>query len=136
MKVPRGIRNKNPGNLIISAIPWYGKVPVNKNTDGKFEQFVMMEFGIRAMMMDIRSDIRKKGMDTVQKLISSYAPPNENDTKSYINAVAKSIGIGKDNPLTSDRKTLTDLVGAIIQHENGGMWGITEEQINRAYDLL
>ena len=136
MKIPRGVRNNNPGNIVITHIPWYGKVPVGKNTDGKFEQFVKMEFGIRAMMMDIRSDMTKKGMNTVKKLISSYAPPSENDTQSYINAVAKSLGVGIDTPLTADKKTLTGLAGAIIRHENGGMWGISEEQINRAWEML
>lgn len=112
----RGIRNNNPGNLIITNIPWKGKVTREKNTDGKFEQFTSPEFGIRAMFMDIRGDI-KRGLNTIRKLITTYAPPSENNTAAYIAAVSKSIGKAPD--ATISEADYPQLVAAIIKHENG-----------------
>jgi hypothetical protein len=133
-RIPRGIRNNNPGNLIISRIPWKGKVPVKENSDKKFEQFYKMVFGIRAMIMDIKNDIVKKELDTIQKLISVYAPPNENDTISYIKSVSEQTGINKDDTIIVERD-IFPLVKAISFHENGGHF-ITNEQIEEAYGML
>lgn len=112
----RGIRNNNPGNLVLTGIAWKGKVPESRNTDGRFEQFTAPEWGIRAMFMDIRSDIRK-GANTVRRLITEYAPPHENNTAAYIAAVASAIGKSADAVITD--ADYPALVKAIIKHENG-----------------
>lgn len=119
----RGIRNNNPGNLRMTGINWKGKVPTAQNTDGSFEQFRDADgipghvWGIRAMLMDIRGDIFKDGLDTVRKLITSYAPPSENNTTAYIEAVAASIGKSADAKLLPT--DLPALLMAITKHENG-----------------
>ena len=136
MSIPRGIRNCNPFNIRISSQAWAGKVPKDLNTDGAFEQFRYMEYGIRAGMKLIKNYINVHGIDTIRGIINRFAPTSENDTQSYINAVAKSMGVDKDVPLAADKKTITGIAGAIIRHENGGMWGISEEQINRAWEML
>lgn len=118
----RGIRNNNPGNLVKTAIAWKGKVPHELNTDSRFEQFQDTAgtpghiWGIRAMFMDIRSDIRK-GLVTVRKLITEYAPAHENNTAAYIAAVSGALGIGPDAPIAPGHYPA--LVAAIIKHENG-----------------
>ncbi len=112
----RGIRNNNPGNLILTNINWQGKVPRASNTDGKFEQFTSPLMGIRAMYLDIRGDVRR-GADTLRKLITRYAPPSENNTAAYIATVAKAIGKGADQTLTA--ADFPALLAAIIKHENG-----------------
>lgn len=114
---PRGIRNHNPGNLVITTIAWKGKVPVAQNTDKHFEQFTSALFGIRAMFMDVRGDIEKDGLNTVRKLISVYAPASENNTQAYIDFIAKQLGINPDAKITSDK--YFPLLKAIIQMENG-----------------
>lgn len=114
---PRGIRNNNPGNLVITSIAWKGKVPVAQNTDKHFEQFTSPLFGIRAMFMDVRGDVEKDGLNTVRKLISVYAPAFENNTQSYIDFIAKQLGISPDAKITSDK--YLPLMKAIIQMENG-----------------
>ena len=134
-KLPRGIRNCNPGNLVISKIPWNGKVPKKDNTDGHFEQFISMEYGIRAMIMDLRGDIMKDGLNTIEKLISSYAPDNENDTVAYIKVVAKRTGIKFNEKMIADKSTIFKLVEAISFHENGGAF-LTNEMIERAWEML
>lgn len=114
----RGIRNNNPGNLIISNIPWKGKIPRNKNTDGKYEQFTSPHYGIRAMVMDIKNDIVKDKLNTIRKLINEYAPKHENPTKAYIDFVAKHTGISPDTPIDIN-KDLFGITKAIIHFENG-----------------
>ena len=134
-KLPRGIKNCNPGNLVISKIPWNGKVPKKDNTDGHFEQFVSMEHGIRAMIMDLRGDIVKDGLDTIEKLIYEYAPKFENNTEAYIKVVEKRTGIKRDEKLITDKSTMFKLVEAISFHENGGSF-LTNEQIEKAWEML
>lgn len=112
----RGIRNNNPGNLVKTKITWKGKVPHTQNTDDRFEQFISPEYGIRAMYIDIKGDI-KKGQNTVKKLITAYAPKHENNTAAYIAVVSKAIGKGEDTPLTTN--DYFSLIKAIIKHENG-----------------
>lgn len=141
MKIPRGIRNANPGNLILTNIPWRGKVPNKENTDRKFEQFRDTDgvpgivWGIRAMMMDVWGDIKKDGKNTLNKLIPEYAPSHENNTKAYIKTLSQNIGIGPDDKLVVSQKTLCALAKWISRVENGGHW-LTNQQIEQAWRLL
>jgi hypothetical protein len=114
---PRGIKNNNPGNLVLTTIAWKGKVPNAQNTDGKFEQFTQPLWGLRAMFMDVRGDIEKDGMNTVRKLITEYAPKHENNTAAYIDFVSKKIGLGADTKIMPTN--YFGLLKAIIQMENG-----------------
>lgn len=114
----RGIRNNNPGNLVLTGIGWEGKIPNAQNTDGTFEQFTSANYGIRAMAMDIMNDFGE-GTDTLRKLINEYAPPHENDTAAYIAYVADALQINPDAPLTINADTLSILLHAQIQKENG-----------------
>lgn len=113
----RGLRNNNAGNLVITKDEWKGKVPVSKNTDGKFEQFIAPEWGLRAMFIDLRGDIEKRKQNTIRKLIYSYAPPNENLTEKYIQSVVNQTGLS-ENALITPAYYLP-LMKAIIKHENG-----------------
>jgi len=68
----RGIRNNNPLNLRCSSSPWKGKVLINN--DGKFEQFICMEYGFRAAILTIETYILKYGCNTIRTIISRWAP--------------------------------------------------------------
>lgn len=114
---PRGIRNNNPGNLVITGDAWKGKVPVSQNTDGKFEQFTQPLWGIRAMFIDVRGDIEKDGLNTIRKLITEYAPQFENNTAAYIQSVVNQVGIGPDARILPVH--YLNVLKAIIRHENG-----------------
>ena len=83
MKQTRGIRNNNPFNIVISNSKWVGKIPIAQNTDGRFEQFSEMEFGVRAGIKLIKI-YYQKGYKTVRQIITRYAPPIENQTEAYI----------------------------------------------------
>ena len=130
--LPRGIRNNNPGNLVITTIPWKGKIPKDSNTDGKFEQFDTMINGIRAMMKDVIHDIRG-GKNTIEKLFAEYAPKEENDLEAYIKAVCKETGLVRHEILTISKDIICFIAKAISKHENGGYF-ISNEQLESAWN--
>ncbi|MDD5151423.1 MAG: hypothetical protein PHC28_13275 [Flavobacterium sp.] len=133
----RGIRNNNPGNLIITNNAWQGKLPLSQNTDKHFEQFTSMEYGIRAMLKDLIHDINK-GKNTVRKLISEYAPSFENNTAQYIKDVSQSIGVSADTKITSINASFLMLLSrAIIKKENGSDASkVSDSQIKKAIKML
>lgn len=118
-KQPRGIRNNNPGNIRWGD-EWQGLVPEAQRTDKSFCQFKSAEYGIRAMIIILRNYQRKYGLNTVSKIIGRWAPPNENNTQSYINGVAQSVGVSPDQEIdVTDSRVIIPLVEAVIKHENG-----------------
>ena len=119
--LPRGLRNNNLGNLRITSIGWSGKVPVSKNTDGSFEQFVSLPYGIRALYKDLLNDFAKDGKNTIRKLISVYAPAHENNTEAYIKSVSLKTGVPADKVLSVlNKNILIQLAKAIVDVENFG----------------
>ena len=118
---PRGLRNNNPGNLVITAIKWDGKIPTSQNTDGHFEQFTELRYGIRAMMRDLYNDVQK-GQNNIVKLISAFAPAFENQTPAYINTVATLVGLNPTAAIDLTEETLIALCKAIVLVENGSDW--------------
>jgi hypothetical protein len=119
MKTPRGIRNNNPGNIRHSPSEWVGERAVQY--DPAFVQFTAPEYGIRALAKLILNYKKRYGLETVEGIISRWAPPNENNTQSYINAVADRMGTNPDWDLVLFKGShdLINLVNAIIWHENG-----------------
>ena len=129
-KLPRGIFNNNPGNIRLGSEPWKGKI--KPNTDGSFEQFSDMTYGIRALLILLRNYI-SKGYNTIEKIIARYAPSNENDTIMYIISVEKHTGFDKNMPLVFTLDDMLPLIKAICRHENGGEF-ITNEQIEKGWE--
>ena len=102
MKTPRGIRNNNPLNIRHSADQWQGACEEQK--DKSFVQFKSMAYGYRAAWKTLQSYYNRFCMKsqpfTVRNIIGRWAPPNENDTESYIRSVLSLSGIGgKENLL-------------------------------------
>ena len=117
--LPRGYYNNNPLNIRISSDAWRGKV--TPNTDGAFEQFVDLAHGYRAALVILRNYINKYGQNTIRKMITRWAPPEDgNDTESYIRNVSKLSGIGADTVITaSDKESLVKIAYAMSISENG-----------------
>jgi GH24 family phage-related lysozyme (muramidase) len=134
-KEPRGIRNNNPGNIEINkANDWEGKVPLDKNTDGRFEQFVSYDYGVRALIILLRNYV-KGGRDTITKVFAAYAPPGENNTQAYIKFVAGRLNIGADATLPLTKTVLKELAQAIGKMENGKEC-ISDEQFEAGWGLV
>jgi len=118
-KLPRGIRNNNPGNIEWGD-NWQGLVPRDKATDGRFAQFKTPVWGIRALARVLIAYYDKHQIRSVRAAINRWAPPIENNTEAYINQVAKAVGVGANEPINFHNYTvLRPMVEAIIRHENG-----------------
>lgn len=130
-KVPRGIRNCNPLNIRIGNT-WMGERDNPDETE--FEQFVSMEYGIRAAFLILRRYIRRYHLNTVELIISRWAPANENDTKAYIDKVCRSMKIEPQTPiLFEDKKVMCALVAAMAKVECGQP--IDDAKIGKGYDM-
>ncbi len=127
---PRGIRNNNPGNIERTGTKWRG-MSADQSKDSRFVVFDYPEWGIRAIARVIKTYMGR-GVNTVQGIINTWAPPSENDTAAYIAAVARKIGVTPYQPL--DAGALPGLVAAIIFHENGQQ-PYSADQIARGIEL-
>lgn len=132
MKLQRGLRNNNPLNIRIGNDWKFERVP---NTDGVFEQFTEMRYGVRAAFILLRNYINKYHRNTVRKIINSWAPTNENDTLSYIRMVASGIGISPDDEIRfEDREMMVALVRNMAYVENGVF--LDDEVIVEGYEII
>lgn len=119
-KNTRGYRNHNPGNLR-HGCQWAGLSKTQ--TDISFCQFDSMYLGLRALCKLIFNYI-KNGHNTIEKIISRYAPSNENNTEGYIAKVCSLSGISSNRILDIPNKEnsvddISKIIGAIIVVENG-----------------
>lgn len=116
--VTRGVRNSNPGNLRKSKDQWEGAI----GDDGAFVIFDSPESGVRALAKNLQS-YGRQGYDSIEKIINRWAPPNENDTQSYIDSVVSATGIPATQSLDlSNPDTLSSLAQAISFHETGSRY--------------
>lgn len=128
-KVPRGIRNNNPGNITHNVTRnvarWWGQ-SLTQN-DKHFVEFVDPVWGIRAIAKTLMTYQERRlaadggRIDSVREIISRWAPSIENNTDAYVWHVAKFLAVDPDAPVVdvSDYRTMRTLVQAIITHENG-----------------
>lgn len=93
----RNWRNNNPGNIE------YGKFAQSAGaigTDGRFAVFPSYEAGraAKAKLLFESPNYRDK---TIYGAISRWAPPVENNTNAYANAVASAVGVSLDTPISA-----------------------------------
>ena len=85
----RGIRNNNPAN-IRRGCNWQGLAKTQ--TDKEFCQFVTMTWGVRALLVTLRTYVVKHHLHTVREIITRWSPPSDNNnTEAYIKFVEKAI---------------------------------------------
>lgn len=118
----RGFRNNNPGNIDYNAgIKWKGQVGIETGVPNpRFVQFDSMASGVRALCKLLQTYAKKYKLDTIEKIVTRYAPSHENKTDKYIENVSKWSGFkptDKINPFSV--QDLTKIVPAIIRQENG-----------------
>ncbi len=116
-KIPRGIRNNNPLNIRVGN-NWLGEV--ESPSDPSFEQFKEMAFGVRAGFIVLRNYILRHKCNTIRKIITRWAPNNENNTAAYINFVAAKVGVSPDFKIDGNNGILMiRLFTAMCEMENG-----------------
>jgi len=74
--------------------------------------------GVRAVGKLLQTYQSRYNLNTIEQMISRYAPPSENPTDEYIKFVAQKTGIAADKEISTLRKaTLNTLVLAIVRFE-------------------
>ncbi|MDY4387898.1 lytic transglycosylase domain-containing protein [Pectobacterium aroidearum] len=111
----RGERNNNPGNLNFA-----GQAGATlERPGGRFARFDTAFDGLRAMGRQL-SLYAQRGINTVEGIISTWAPSSENDTGAYVNAIAERLGVHPQAALNlQNPQVLGGLMNGIIHHENG-----------------
>lgn len=128
----RGIRNNNPGNIRRSRAHYRGEC--HPSTDASFKQFESMAWGYRAMFVLLDTYRKRYGLRTLRDMIMRYAPPKENHTALYIEAVSDMTGIRPDELLdTRSRKVMIPIVSAMSRVENGCAARLHE--VEQGFDL-
>ena len=85
----RGIRNNNPANIRRGCI-WRGLSKTQ--SDKEFCQFISMAWGVRALLVTLRTYVKKYHLHTVREIITRWAPPSDgNNTEAYIKFVQAEI---------------------------------------------
>lgn len=135
--LPRGIRNNNPLNLRISNNAWLGKV--KDNTDGAFEQFTSMEYGLRAAFINIRTIIRRRlqhgSYTTLAQLIHIWAPSSDgNNEAAYVVTVTKYSGIKANEHIVINNKDQMCALLAAMAHVECGQ-EISRLRVDSAWNL-
>lgn len=113
---PMSVRNNNPGNMR----------PVGASTG--MQKFDTPQDGLRAMRKDLVAKINgasrmmkaqhgAKYTPTLANIISTWAPPAENDTAAYVMFVSQKTGIGPSQVVT--QADIDRLIPAMIEFEGG-----------------
>ena len=98
MKQARGMRNKNPLNIVKNPnINWQGEV--KPSTDKNFAQFETLAYGCRAALKLLRTYYEKHNCKTISRIVRRWAPETENNVLAYIRNVSRMTGIGATTPL-------------------------------------
>lgn len=116
-ELPRGLRNNNPGNIRRNSDVFQGEV--NPSRDKDFKQFKNMAYGYRAVFKILFNYHNKYRLNTIRKMISRWAPENENNTGAYVSLVSSYSGIGPDDPISFDREQMIRIVAGMSRVENG-----------------
>lgn len=119
-KLPRGIRNHNPGNIEKGA-KWQGLVTdVAGEGDPRFAQFKDPTWGVRALATVLITYQDKYRIRTIDGIIRRWAPQGENDANAYIAQVAAKTGFRARQELDMQKyECIAPVIEAIIRHENG-----------------
>lgn len=107
----------NPGDLRYAG-------QAGATNEGGFASFKTLAEGIAASNKQLNL-YASRGINTIDKIISQWAPPNENNTAAYKAYVSKFVGKGLDEELTSaDRQKLLQAI-----FNNEGVNKVSPQQI-------
>lgn len=129
----RGYRNNNPCNIRISTDKFQGEI--QPSADKEFKQFETMAYGYRAAFRILRTYINNYKCDTIRKIISRWAPKNENHTENYIKVVSERSGIPADDPVYPDNREMMVRIVAAMSYVENGREAVMSDVI-RGWELL
>lgn len=108
----RGARNNNPGNIEYGP---FARSMGATGSDGRFAIFPDLQTGTQALA-SLMSSYQRRGFNTIDKIVSRYAPAHENNTGAYGNFLAQQLGVGRDQQLGAAH--MNKLVGGISLYES------------------
>ena len=76
---------------------WQGKTGVRR----VFVEFVNKEYAIRAWLILMRT-YRRRGLTTLRQIVTTFAPPKENNTEAYIDFVCKQTKYNSNYEIKAD----------------------------------
>jgi hypothetical protein len=132
----RGRRNNNPLNIrYTERNNWKGKIKPPNKTDNSFEEFIDVEHGLRAALINIRTYIQKYKRNTINQIVTKWAPASDgNDTLSYITHVSQMSGFPENQSLTFSKDDMYPVVKAMAWIES--LLKIDKNTFDRAWDLI
>ncbi len=115
--LPRGIRNNNPLNIRRTKDQWQGMR--REQTDSAFCQFENLAYGWR------------------RAIVNKWAPPNENNSKAYVENVSRLTGIHPDEPLgiPSESPARWIALGAAMAIQENGVTSIDWFAMLRGWEM-
>jgi hypothetical protein len=123
LKLTRGYRNNNPGNLKLTFDKNGKKIFIYdgevNGSDKIFRTFKDMPTGYRAMfaLLNHRFNV---GDRSIRDIIYTWAPPTENETEKYIHAITLATQHNRDDVIDeSDDILMKRLAAGISKQENG-----------------
>ena len=124
---------------------WQGQAPSSRG-QAVFCRFYDMKWGFRAAFRLMLTYYERYHLDTVEKIVSRWAPPGENDTRAYVGYVVNQLrrkwaDIRQDSPLPhprEDSRLWTALAVAMARMECGPkrITLAVEESAAEGYRLL
>ena len=114
-ELPRGLRNRNPGNIRRSAVRYKGET---ESDDAAFKTFASTAWGYRAMFVLLHTYRVRHRIATLRGMIARWAPPSENDTGAYLRTVVRRSGVDPDAEIdTRDGPTMTRIENGVEPDE-------------------
>lgn len=125
------IKRNNPGNIRATSKKWLGE---NTPKGEAFCHFRDLIYGCRAMLKLLKWYIEVKESYTIRKLVARWAPPCENNTRVYIDYVARSMDTHPDDDLVLSKEMLIRLASAMTWVEHNQT--IPHNTWDKAYDMI
>lgn len=128
---PRPIPGNNPMNIRIGNT-WLGEVP--NPTESQYEQFVSIEYGLRAAFCILRRIIRRFQMCTVAQICRAWSTLPPVDIDVYITKVCTHSGYAADYSIDYlNGPDIVKLVSAMCLVECGQR--VSDDKITKGYSM-
>ena len=119
----------NPLNIRYSAgNNWKGQ----REPHNGFCSFDTLHNGLRAAAKLLRNYIELRGCNTIELIVSRWAPSNENNTENYIRFVSSKTKMPRDKPIRFIKSHIICLMHAMAKMESG--IELSYDQLLSAYE--
>ena len=124
------IAKNNIFNIRAGQAQWLGMTGSKKG----FVEFDTQEHGIRAWLVLMRN-YRRRGLKSIRQIVSTYAPPTENQTERYIQYCCQVVVLGDTADIGQD--IMYAMLGvAMARMETGTRLDISEiRSVMKKYNI-